>query len=93
MQKDRSNEPVRNITDIHEVLAEFGTQEAGVFPKDKLDEAIKIQNYAYNELTYDDRIAIERGLKEVPVMYNYSLTNKAPYNPFRCMGVKIDIAC
>lgn len=93
MQKGKNNELTRNITDIHEVLAEFGTQEAGVFPKDKLDAAIKVQNYAYNELTYEDRIAIERGIKEMPVMYNYSVTNKAPYNPFRCVGVKVDIVC
>ena len=75
---------------IHEVLAEFGTQEAGVFPKDKLDAAIKVENYAYSELTYEDRIAIERGVKTMPIMYNYNTINKAPYNPFRCVGVDWD---
>ena len=74
---------------IHEVLAEFGTQEAGVFPKDKLDAAMTFENYAYNELTYDQRIRCEReGVW--PTMYNYSLDNPAPYNPFRTMGIDWD---
>ena len=40
---------------VHEVLAEFGTQEAGVFPKDKLDKAITFEYYAYNEHTINQR--------------------------------------
>lgn len=72
---------------IHEVLAEFGTQEAGVFPKDKLDAALTFDNYAYDKLTYDQNIAIERGEKTSPKMYNYNKTNPAPFNMFRTMGV------
>lgn len=40
---------------VHEVLAEFGTQEKGVFPKDKLDEAMTYEYYAYNDLTYEQK--------------------------------------
>lgn len=75
---------------IHEVLAEFGTQEAGVFPKDKLDEAMTFENYAYNPLTYDQKIAIERGNKQEPVFYNHNKYNPAPPNVFRTMGVDWD---
>lgn len=75
---------------IHEVLAEFGTQEAGVFPKDKLDLAITFDNYAYMPLTFDQNIAIERGEKQSPRMYSYDKHSPAPYNPFRCMGVDWD---
>lgn len=73
---------------IHEVLAEFGTQEKGVFPKAKLDEALLFENYAYDKFTYDQEIAIERGEKERPITTNYTKFNPAPFNPFRCLGVK-----
>lgn len=73
---------------IHEVLAEFGTQEKGVFPKNKLDEAILIQNYAYNPLTYDQEIKCERE-QDWPEMFEYTKTNPAPFNPFRTMGVNL----
>lgn len=75
---------------IHEVLAEFGTQEAGVFPKNKLDLAMTFENYAYDRLTYDQEIMIERGEKDSPTIYNFSKSNPAPYNPFRTMGVDWD---
>ena len=74
---------------IHEVLAEFGTQESGVFPKDKVDKALTYQNYAYNELTYDQRIKCERE-NVWPEMLMYDRSNPAPYNPFRTMGVDWD---
>lgn len=74
---------------VHEVLAEFGTQERGVFPKDKLDEARTFEDYAYNELTYGQKIECERTGK-VPVMYNHSIDNKPPATPFRTVGVDWD---
>ena len=74
---------------VHEVLAEFGTQEAGVFPKDKLDKAITFEYYAYNELTYEQRIKCERE-NAWPDMVMYDRSNPAPYNPFRTMGVDWD---
>lgn len=74
---------------VHEVLAEFGTQETGVFPKDKLDAAMLVENYAYNELKYEQRIKCER--EEIwPKMYLYDRSNPAPFNPFRTMGVDWD---
>lgn len=72
---------------VHEVLAEFGTQEKGVFPKDKLDASLLFDNYAYMPLSYEQEIAVERKEKKAPIMYNYSLSNPAPYSPFRTMGV------
>ena len=75
---------------VHEVLAEFGTQELGVFPKDKLDAALLFDNYAYMPLSYEQEIAVERREKKAPIMYNYSLSNPAPYSPFRTMGVDWD---
>ena len=74
---------------VHEVLAEFGTQEKGVFPKDKLDEAMNFEYYAYNELAYEQKIKCERE-DSWPMMYDYSKYNPAPYNPFRTMGVDWD---
>lgn len=74
---------------IHEVLAEFGTQEKGVFPKDKLDAARLVEYYAYNELAYDQKIRCERE-NNWPVMLEYDKFNPAPYNPFRTIGVDWD---
>lgn len=74
---------------VHEVLAEFGTQEKGVFPKDKLDEAMNFEYYAYNELAYEQKIKCERE-DSWPMIYDYSKYNPAPYNPFRTMGVDWD---
>lgn len=74
---------------IHEVLAEFGTQEKGVFPKDKLDSAMNVQYYAYNELKYDQKIKCERE-NLWPEMFIYDKNNLAPFNPFRTMGIDWD---
>lgn len=74
---------------VHEVLAEFGTQEKGVFPKDRVDEARLFEDYAYNPLDYFQRQVAEKEGKN-PIMLEYSLENPAPFNPFRCMGVDWD---
>ena len=74
---------------VHEVLAEFGTQETGVFDKNKLDAAQKFYNYAYNELDYFQKEKLqETGL--YPVMELYDRTNPPPRNVFRTMGVDWD---
>lgn len=74
---------------VHEVLAEFGTQEAGVFDKIKLDEATKIENYAYNELDYYQLNECQNnGVYPEMLMYNRSY--KPPKNVFRTMGVDWD---
>ena len=73
---------------VHEVLAEFGTQENGVFDKDKLDAACKILDYTYMELDYFQKRKIEEQGRPMPIMYNdYTVNNKAPKNIFRTMGV------
>lgn len=77
---------------VHEVLAEFGTEEKGVFPKGKLDESATFENYAYNELTRDQVIEIERAQRRISDIkfLDYSKENKAPFSIFRTMGVDWD---
>lgn len=74
---------------VHEILAEFGTQDKGVFPKDKLDASILIDNYAYNELTYAQKHECEEKGKW-PTYYMYNINNRPKYNPFRTIGVDWD---
>lgn len=74
---------------IHEVLAEFGPQDTGVFNKECLDKAIKIDNYAYDELTNVQKIRLERTGDELPIMY-LPLGKKFKRNIFRTMGVDWD---
>lgn len=73
---------------VHEIMADFGTQDTGVFNKDKVDDAIKYLCYAYNPLDY---YQLERcKLNHLsPLMLEYDRSNKAPMNPFRTMGIKI----
>lgn len=72
---------------VHEILAEFGAQDTGVFDKDKLDKARESLQYAYNKLDYYQELRCkDSGI--YPDMFIYDKKNKAPYNPFRCMGVK-----
>lgn len=69
---------------VHEILAEFGAQDTGVFNKAKVDLALTHINYAYSELSYLQKEKAER-LGIMPTMINY--TGRAPINPFRTMGV------
>lgn len=74
---------------VHEILAEFGTQEMGVFDKKKVDKATSVKTYAYEELNYYQRKALEDN--NLPVEYLYfDKENPAPVNPFRCVGVDWD---
>lgn len=74
---------------IHEVLAEFGTEDAGVFNKDKVDEAMTYELYAYNELDYYQmQRCADNNLR--PNMYLYPKGKRAHTNPFRTMGVDWD---
>lgn len=77
---------------VHEILAEFGTQDVGVFPKDKLDASINFEYYAYNELSYEQKSLCEYEEK-YPIIYNHNKLNKPKYNPFRTMGVDWDKYC
>ena len=72
---------------VHEVEAEFGVQDTGVFNKDDIDRAQTFYNYAYNPLDYYQ----EREVKEsnnYPDMLLYDEYNPAPFNRFRTMGIK-----
>lgn len=80
---------------VHEVLAEFGTQDTGVFDKEKIDNATKIFDYAYNPLDYyqKNNIIAKKNIDpeyEGPKMMMYDYKQKASYNPFRTMGVDFD---
>lgn len=72
---------------VHEILAEFGAQDTGVFNKDKVDLATTHHNYAYEELSYLQKEKAER-IGEMPEMLIYP--GRAPINPFRTMGVDWD---
>lgn len=72
---------------IHEVLADFGPQETGVFNKDNVDKASTFEMYAYNPLNFfQDKKMKEIGIK--PTIFDYRRGDRAHVNPFRCMGVK-----
>ena len=80
---------------VHEVLAKFGTQETGVFDKEKLDAAQKVLDYAYNPLDFFQQNKVAEKMQEDrsyegPLMLEYNQSFKAPPNPFRTMGVDWD---
>ena len=71
---------------IHEVLAEFGEEETGVFNKDKVDKAMEYEYYAYDELDYYQKIRCkDNGI--MPKMYLYPKGKRAHINPWRTMRV------
>lgn len=74
---------------VHEVLAEFGTQETGVFNKEALDYAVSIDQYAYNKLDYFQEKLIKDEAMDVEI-YDYDIDNPAPRNILRCVGVDFD---
>lgn len=74
---------------IHEVLAEFGVENEGVFNKDKVDLAISKDIYAYNDLDIYQKEKCERNGIEVE-MCNYDNVKRAPMNIFRTIGVDWD---
>lgn len=74
---------------VHEIMAEFGTQDTGVFDKAKVDAATTMELYAYTELDYYQRARIEEA-KLTPNMYVYGKDERAHPNPFRTMGVDWD---
>lgn len=86
--EDRFHSEFSDIQYEHEILAEFGTEEAGVFNKDRVDAAMHQEFYAYTPLNSIQ----ERNLEgdRLPAMYLYDEENRAPGNPFRCVGVDFD---
>lgn len=74
----------------HEILAEFGEQETGVFDKDKLDEAMKFYTYAYDKLTLSQRRNVENNniiVDDYTVPKDFQGIYRQNY--FRTMGIKI----
>lgn len=76
----------------HEVLAEFGEQETGVFDKTKLDEAMQFERYAYMPLTYSQQRIVDDNEWTVNMFIPPSNMNIGTYKPtpFRTMGVDWD---
>ena len=74
---------------VHEIMAEFGAQDTGVFNKDKVDGSLEHHDYYYEDLSYTQKERLNR-LEIKPENLNYPKTQRAPYNPFRCMGVDWD---
>lgn len=71
----------------HEILAEFGTEESGVFPKDKVDAARQQMLYTYTRLS-DSQLSRFGG--HFPLSFVYENDNdRAPQNVFRCVGVNM----
>lgn len=73
---------------MHEVLAEFGTEELGVFNKELLDAAMKKEFYIYDELNDIQKRNLQDDIP--PTEYIYDENNPAPYNPYRCLGIDWD---
>ena len=75
---------------IHEILAEFGTQETGVFDKDKLDAAMRVDVYAYAPLTYSQQMRVDEQHLDVEMLIPPRGQNLGVYRPniFRTMGIK-----
>lgn len=78
---------------VHEIEANFGTQDTGVFNKNKVDEATKVRYYTYSKLDcyqqdYADYRRKEEGINVEELFY--SLDQPAPFNPLRTVGVDFD---
>lgn len=74
---------------IHEVLADFGPQDTGVFNKNKIDIACRTDNYAYEELSINQLGNLKRRELPMPDMY-LPIGGKFKRNTFRCMGIDWD---
>lgn len=75
---------------VHEVEAEFGVQNTGVFDKDRVDEAKEMYNYSYQPLDYYQENALKLNNLPRPEMLMYDKMHPAPYNKFRTIGVDWD---
>lgn len=74
---------------VHEIEAEFGTQETGVFNKDKLDLATQFECYSYSPLDYYQEQRAKQQKLNVQMLL-FDKNNKPPRTPFRTMGVDWD---
>lgn len=69
----------------HEVLAEFGTEEMGVFNKDALDLARRQLFYTYESLNRLQERALEG--KQKPLMFLFDRERRAPQSLIRTVGI------
>ena len=72
----------------HEVLAEFGTEEVGVFDKDALDDARRQLFYTYEPLNILQERALEGKAK--PLTFIFKKGDRAPQNLIRTVGCDFD---
>ena len=72
----------------HEVLAEFGTEEVGVFDKDALDDARRQLFYTYDPLNVLQEKALEGKAK--PLTFIFKSGDRAPQNLIRTCGCDFD---
>lgn len=84
--EDRAHAEYNQQQYEHEVLAEFGTEEMGVFDKNALDEAREQLFYTYEPLT---NLQIRRlGDGKKPLQFIFNDGDRAPQNMYRTVGVK-----
>lgn len=74
---------------LHEVMAEFGAEESGVFNKDKVDQAREFDNYSYERLTQIQDFVRQKEGRDIPTYY-LPEGNYFPPNVFRTMGTDFD---
>ena len=74
---------------LHEVMAEFGTEQSGVFNKTKLDAARELDNYAYEYLTQIQEFVRQKEGRDIP-RYFMPQGRQFQKNLFRTMGVDWD---
>lgn len=75
---------------VHEVEAEFGVQNTGVFNKEKIDLMCQYFDYAYDELNYYQEDARIKNELPEPNFLRYDIYNPAPPTLFRTIGVDWD---
>lgn len=74
---------------VHEVLAEFGIEEAGVFDKEALERATRMDNYVYNDEIKPIHNEFNlRSAKKIHLLPEGQTTYK--YNMYRTMAVDWD---
>lgn len=74
---------------LHEVMAEFGAEESGVFNKDKVDQSREFDNYAYERLTQIQDFVRQKEGRDIP-RYYIPEGRSYPRNLFRTMAVDWD---
>ena len=74
---------------IHEIIADFGPQDTGVFNKDCVDKAREIDNFTYSPLTQIQEFTRQKEGRDIPKNIA-PVGNRVPQNIFRTMAVDWD---